>query len=335
MSDDSTATPDQSTAPATATEGQAKPCPVCGGTRSEEIARGPDYEYRSLPGDFAVLQCQDCGHAHLDPVPPIEHLQTIYPPTYYTVNPRSPIAFSPFIQKTKMKKDVGRIVSLSKDRELRSVVDLGCGDAERLARVKAVLGDSVQCTGVDFQPDEARVKELAERGVRMVTANIEGGLDELEDGAHDLFIMCQIIEHLYDPAEALKSIAKKLRPGGRVLMETPNLGGLDYRLQKKTYWGGYHFPRHFHVFTRGSLQRIVDDAGLRTAKKGFIPSGFGIVGLRNKLGLSSIEPGRSFWEFISMKNLAVVGAFTVSDLLTIAIGGHTSNQFLLAEKPAD
>ena len=308
-------------------------CPVCAETHATPLTVGVDFEYGSLPGPFTMLQCDGCGHGYLDPVPTPDQLPTIYPPTYYTVNPRSPIHFDGFIYETKMRRDVGRIVSQAKGVELRTVADLGCGDAERLAKVGEALGGGVDLVGVDFQPDPERTAELAGRGVRMVEANIEGGLEELEDGSLDLVIMCQILEHLYDPAAALRSISRKLAPKGLLLIETPNIGGIDYHLFKKKYWGACHFPRHFHLFTVDSLIRVVGDAGLTVARRGFIPSGFLIVSLRNKLGLSSIERSRRFGEFLHMRNFPVVAAVTALDMAWIALGRQTSNQFLLAAKP--
>ena len=51
------------------------------------------------------------------------------------------------------------------------------------------------------------------------------------------------------------------------------------------------------------------------------------------LGLNSIEPGDGLFEFVNMKNLLVVGSVAALDLLTIAAGGRTSNQFVLAKRP--
>lgn len=307
-------------------------CPVCEGSAASELTRGPDYEYGSLPNTFRILRCAQCGHGYLSSPPPPEQLSAIYPSSYYTVNPRSPIHFDEFIHKAKIRRDVRRILSLTAGRRLASVVDLGCGDAERLAQIGERLGGSVELIGVDFQPDVKRSAQLADRGVRLVEANIEGDLAPLRDRGHDLIITCQTLEHLYDPASALKTIARKLAPNGLLLIETPNIGGVDYHLFKRRYWGAYHIPRHFHLFTTASLARIVEDAGLSVLRQGFIPSGFLIISVRNALGLNSIERGRRFGEFVSNKNLLVVSCVGALDLMMIALGLQTSNQYLLAQR---
>ena len=307
-------------------------CPVCASSASELLTRAPDFEYGSLPGEFAVLQCRRCAHGYMESPPPPDKLPVIYPPTYYTVNRDSPIHFDDFIHGAKIARDVRRILALTRGRNLRSIVDLGCGEAERLAQLGERLGGGVELLGVDFQPDYAREAELGGRGVRLIEANIEGELDELRDGGHDLIVSCQTLEHLYNPTAALRTAARKLAPGGLLLIETPNIGGLDYRLFRKRHWGFYHIPRHFHMFSRESLARTVSAAGLQVLKQGYLPSGSMILSLRNWLGLNSIERGPRFVEFISNKNILVVGCSGVFDLAVIALGLPTSNQYVLATR---
>ena len=312
------------------------PCPLCNEPGARLLAQGEDFEYRTLPGPFRMRQCCACGHGFLDPPPARENLAAIYPSTYYTINPRSPIHFEGGIQKIKMRRDVDRIIKLAGAPAPRTIVDLGCGDAERLAQIGERLrgrDPGVRLIGVDLQPDPERVREIAARGVELVQGNMEERLDVIEDAGADLVIMCQIIEHLYDPFSSLETIASKLAPGGRLLIETPNLGGPDFRRFKDKHWGGYHFPRHFHLFTTRTLRQAVERAGLEVVEGGFIPSGFSIVSFRNRLGLTSIERGDRFGEFLHMRNLLVVGASTAFDLAVIALGGETSNQYLIARRP--
>jgi len=279
-----------------------------------------------------MWRCAACGHGFLDPLPSPAQLPEIYPPTYYTVNPDSPVHFADRLQRLKLRRDVGRVVALMRGREIRSVVDLGCGDGERLAGLGEALPGEVELTGLDLQPDVARADELVRRGVRVVQANLEEDLGVLRDDGHDLVIMSQILEHLRDPVSVLRNVRRKLTPGGCVLVETPNLGGLDFRLFHERSWGAYHIPRHFHLFTRATLSAAVERAGLDVVRRGFLPAGFFIVSLRSALGLDSVARSGRFGEFLNMRNLPVVAFFSALDMLAIAAGRETSNQFVLAEK---
>jgi SAM-dependent methyltransferase len=312
-----------------------EPCRVCGHDRSCVVTVGEDYEYHTLPGPFTYVRCSRCEHFFLDPLPPAEELGTIYPPTYYTVNTASPLHLQGWIYAKKMQRDVSRIVSIMDGRPIRSVVDLGCGDGERLARVGEALGEGVELIGVDLQPSQARMSELEGRGVKLVQGNIEGELDVLRDGGHDLMIMSQIIEHLREPVKALHNLPRKLSPGGRLLIETPHVGGFDYALFKRKNWGGYHIPRHFHLFTQSSMTKLVEAAGLRVTARGFMPSpGFWITSLRNALGLDSVAWSKRFGEFLNYSNFPSVGFFTALDLTCIRLGLPTSTQFIVGERAA-
>ena len=135
------------------------------------LTRGSDLEYHTLPETtFTMWRCTACGHGFLDPLPSAAQLPEIYPPTYYTVNPDSPVHFADRLQQLKLRRDVGRVVALMRGREIRSVVDLGCGDGERLAGLGEALPGEVELTGLDLQPDVARADELGRRGVRVVHA---------------------------------------------------------------------------------------------------------------------------------------------------------------------
>lgn len=310
-------------------------CPLCGGRDAEVLTRGGDLEYHTLPGrTFTFFRCGGCGHGFLDPLPAPEELAAIYPPTYYTVNPRSPVRLSGRLQDLKLRRDVRRIRDLAAGRAVRSVVDLGCGDAERLERLGDALPGEVELVGIDLQPDPSRVRDLAARGVRLVRGNIEEDLDVLRDHGHDLAILCQIIEHVRDPVAVLARLARKLAPGGRALIETPNLGGLDFRLFRRRSWGAYHTPRHFHLFTRRTLAQAAERAGLRVVARGFLPSGFTVVSLRNALGLDSVERSGRFGEFLNLRSWPVVAVSSGLEVAIAAVGLETSNQYLVAERTA-
>jgi SAM-dependent methyltransferase len=311
----------------------APACPLCLGSDATLLARGADSEYHTLPGrSFAFLRCRSCGHGYLDPLPAPEELPQIYPPTYYTRNPDSPVRLSGRLYEWKLGRDVARIAGLLRGRRSQRIADLGCGDAERLARLGQALPGVAELTGLDLQPDPQRVAELASRGVRLVRANIEEDLGSLADASQDLAILCQIIEHVRDPVGVLRRLAAKLAPGGCVLIETPNLGGFDFRIFGRRHWGAYHIPRHFHLFTRATLERAAERAGLRAVASGFLPSGFTVVSLRNALGLDSVRRSDRFGEFLNLRSWPVVAVASGLDLVLAKAGFETSNQFLLAER---
>ena len=89
--------------------------------------------------------------------------------------------------------------------------------------------------------------------------------------------MSQVIEHLQDPFDFIKSVQNISRPGTIFIVETPCPSGLDYFLFKQKYWGGYHFPRHTNLFNKNNLMRLFERPGFLVLKHYFLPSAGWII----------------------------------------------------------
>lgn len=312
-------------------------CLVCGHDRRRLVVRAPDFEYRCQEGEWSLVACERCRHVFIDPIPAVSEVPALYPSWYYTVNPRSPIYMEGPVVEAKMVKDAENLRRQLGNRAIRSVVDIGGGNLTRLIRLKEVFGrgasEPVEAVCLDLQFDAAVLRQAESAGIRCVTGNVETDLGALRDGGHDLVIMRQLIEHLRDPRAALRQVLAKLAPGGILVIDTPNRGGWDYRLFRRRFWGGYHIPRHFHLFDLEALARILRESGYEIVRQGCTPSiAFWIISFRNALGLNSIERGNSFWECLNLKSLPVVGAFYVLDRIWAGLGGRTSNQFVFARR---
>ena len=318
------------------TTGQDGACLICAGRDWRLVVRCPDLEYRCRPGTWDLVECAGCGHVYLHPLPAPEEVAALYPPWYYTVNPRSPIYLEGGVVEAKMAKDARKLRAQMGERTVRSIVDVGGGNLTRLVKLKEVFstsapGQDVEAVCLDLQFDEASLAQARSIGVRLVRGNVESEVTALRDGGHDLIILRQLIEHLRDPRAALRQLRRKLSPQGLLVVETPNRGGLDYRLFRRGQWGGYHVPRHFHLFTQPSLAALLEECGYAVVRRGYTPSiAFWIISLRNALGLNSIERSRSFWEWLTLRSLPVAGAFYVLDLVWLALGLETSNQYVHA-----
>lgn len=318
-----------------AAQGNDGDCLICHNREWRLKIRSEDVEYKCKPGTFDLVECTRCGHVYVHPLPAYSEIPSIYPNTYYTVNKKSPLWLDGAIYEKKLAADAHKLRRSLKDFNIRSIVDVGAGEISRLWRLKEAFGGGVEAIAFDIQFEPGIEKEAAQKGIKLVHGNVETDTNALRDNGHDLIIMRQLLEHLRDPQLAVANLAKKLAPNGLMIIDTPNRGGLDYHLFGRKHWGGYHVPRHFHLFTQDSLVSVIERAGLTVYKKGYLPSmGFWIISLRNMLGLNSIEAGPSFWEFLRYKNLMVAGGFIAFDAIRAKFGFQTSNQFVYALKKA-
>jgi SAM-dependent methyltransferase len=120
---------------------------------------------------------------------------------------------------------------------LGSTLTSGHGDAQSLV---ADLGanDGLACTWLaeqgfrpvacDIVPDARRIAHR--RGLTTVGLDAGGELP-FRSGVFDGILAGEIIEHLYDPGLLLRECRRVLRPGGILVLTTPNLATAQDRLR--------------------------------------------------------------------------------------------------------
>lgn len=148
--------------------------------------------------------------------------------------------------------------------EGKTALDVGCG-AGLLAEPLARLGAAV--TGLDASPELITVaREHAQSGGLEIDYRA-GELDELK-GQFDLITCMEVIEHVADPAAFIGSLAKRLAPGGLVVMSTPNATGWSKLLMITVGEGTGRIPRGTHDFDKfispERMKVLLAEAGLKS-----------------------------------------------------------------------
>lgn len=148
------------------------------------------------------------------------------------------------------------------DRPQR-VLDVGCSTgylSERLQERGATV------IGLDV---DERSAELARRTCAEVHVGDVETMDlPFEPASFDAILCGDLIEHLRDPQATLARLRPLLRPGGRLVLSTPNIANWAMRLGllfgrfRYTEWGILD-KTHTHFFTRKTLRECLEGAGYR------------------------------------------------------------------------
>jgi 2-polyprenyl-3-methyl-5-hydroxy-6-metoxy-1,4-benzoquinol methylase len=138
------------------------------------------------------------------------------------------------------------------------LLDVGCGRGELLERMQR-LGWNVE--GVDF--DHKAVKGARQKRLRVHHGTLAA--QSYRDQTFDAITMVHLIEHIHDPVALLRECHRVLRPGGRLVVVTPNAFSWGHRLYGSD-WRGLEPPRHLNIFTPVSLAAAAGQAGFRQAQ---------------------------------------------------------------------
>lgn len=139
------------------------------------------------------------------------------------------------------------------------ILDAGPGEGYGADLLAAAPGRTV--TGVDYDRPATRHARAAYPRLGVVRGNVVGL--PFADAAFDAVVGLQVIEHLYDQDGHLADCARVLRPGGTLVVGTPN---------RLTFSPGYHpdtgrpaNPYHTREFSPAELTALVArHAGVHT-----------------------------------------------------------------------
>lgn len=148
----------------------------------------------------------------------------------------------------------------------QEVLEVGCASGIQTRQLKERLG--CQVTGIEIDP-------LAAEDARPYCENlIIGNIEDLDlsqklgGKRFDVITFADVLEHLYDPAGALKKVCPFLKEGGCLIASIPNIahaaicwelahGRFDYQKY------GLLDNTHIRFFTKKNVAKLFEEAGYR------------------------------------------------------------------------
>jgi SAM-dependent methyltransferase len=195
-------------------------CPICEVLPTKLLGRRGGAAHReSLGVECEVWRCGKCGLVFPNPMPvPLGGMEQHYglPPDDY------------FEQHDTAARGAAAAGIIRQAEELTGakgrLLDIGAGRGE-LLHVAQDAGWSA--TGIE--PSEPFARHAASfSGAEIRREPVENC--GFREGSFDVVVMGSVLEHLYNPDETVREIARILRPGGALYVDVPNEAGLYFRV---------------------------------------------------------------------------------------------------------
>ena len=251
-------------------------CLLCGGTGQVLYSALKDHLF-SAPGEWQLKQCTraECKLIWLDPAPLPEDLGLAYQSYYTHTGSERP---APFLFRacrraslkalqipaflTGLYQEARRFQHvLLSDLPPGRLLDVGCGDGQFLRKMtqQGWVG-----TGIDF---DANATESGHKkyGLDLIAGDFQTA--DFDSGGFDAVTLSHVIEHVPDPVACLDKCRQILKPGGRVVLLTPNFLSLGHQRFGRD-WRGLEPPRHLHIFSPDALAECARRAGLTVGRSG-------------------------------------------------------------------
>lgn len=247
-------------------------CPLCN-SRGTFSFQGKDLLF-DKPGTYQYMQCKHCAAVYQEPMPSLNEIVRYYPDDYgvYKEIPnlkhhshaklgvlRSKYNYT-HLDAPRLYRQLSPVISFFRYNDaIRYVqngkgLDIGCGNGKFIRDMNS-LGWNFE--GVEFNPIAVDICRKA--GLNVFHGDLHDAA--FKDNSFDLVSARHVIEHIPDPANFMREIARILKKGGRLVIKTPNSRALGRK------WFGMHWfendvPRHLILFCSSNLKMLTERFGL-------------------------------------------------------------------------
>lgn len=234
-------------------------CPVCQNTKWAEVYKIKRYN---------IGECAVCGFARIDPLPAEESRPEFY--SKEEVIDRNSKKHAPLQRFSRTMKSLFRkVMKHDKSRvfydKLRrylpprsKILDIGCGDGTFLKMAKKQF----ICSGIEISEYLAALAK-EEDGIKIMVGNFL--VADFSYQKYDGITLISILEHLDDPAGALKKCFDLMNEGSLLLIKTVNYSSLN-RTVKKENWTGFRPPDHVVYFNPSNIKKLLKKVGFTKIK---------------------------------------------------------------------
>jgi len=247
-------------------------CPLC---ESDALA---SKQYSFSP--YRVVQCRDCGLWYLSPRLIESAMMALYSDdTYFEGSNGLSEGYSDYaLQEKPLRATFRRFLSRMSDMGITggSLLEVGCGYGYLLQEARPYFDRLV---ATDFSSG------AVEKAARKADKVYLGGIDAVpQEERFDCIIAVEVIEHIYDPNRFIAHLKTMLKPGGWLVLATPDMGSWWRRVLGRR-WPSFKLPEHVTYFDQRTLSALFEKQGFESMRRIPSPHAFPLAVVMEKMGI--------------------------------------------------
>jgi len=271
-------------------------CPLCESERRQ-------FPFR-LHEPYRVARCMECGLHYLYPRLVESAMQQAYRESSYYEGGACGYADTSYTaQEFALRATFKRLLHNLAKRGLTGgdLLEIGCGYGYLLDEARSFFERRV---GTDFSPEGAEIARATGAEVFV------GGIEQVPfEAKFDCVIGTQLIEHVYEPLSFVKRLAAHIKPGGHIILATPDIGGV-LRKAMGQRWPSFKVPEHVVYFDYRTLSSLMRRAGLNDVHRLAYPHAFPLGLIAAKFGFKLPSWVGCFKVWVPATSVAAYGRVT-------------------------
>lgn len=234
-------------------------CNYCNSSSSELLYRITDFYLNKKDISYLLVKCSNCGLIYQNPRPTQEEIGKAYPSTYEAFKSDQKQSWL----ETKayqygLEKRCKAITSIK--RNPGRLLDIGCSTGLFLDAMQSKHG--WESYGVEINEYPARIAR-EKYHLNIFQGNLEQA--SYPPAFFDAVTLWDVLEHLPDPTSTLQEVKRIIKPEGVLVVRVPNYDSCDAIIFGPA-WAGLDVPRHFYVFSRNCLVKLLEKNGFTAPK---------------------------------------------------------------------
>lgn len=233
-------------------------CPGCGRDDFEVLFESnlENSDFRGVTETIYMLWGErrgrhvKCRNCHLIYVNPVENRNSMC-----EAYSQMKTVDAAIIRESRLRATESQVELVKKHNDGAHLLDIGCGEGFFLFSASK-FGYATK--GVELSEDAAAYARK-EFGLDVETKPFEEV--RFPENHFDVITLWQVLEHMLYPLMVLEEVHRILKPGGMLVITTPNIEGIPARILKKRWWCITRL--HLNQFTTKTLTNIVGNAGFK------------------------------------------------------------------------